>query len=106
MDSIDSQRTVCSDIVVKNWRIDRVDLLRLLTEFDTLSGKEWHDCYGTFDCSIDGEVILNTVRYSYFLNAGGWARIWNKSHEQFVGSHNKQDSVYFLSTNLCNEVWN
>jgi len=105
LDSIISSSLVVTDPICENWNINKAELFKLIQSFDTLSGYEWHQCYGVFNCKIEGEILVRGERNFYSLNAGGWVRLWNKDQEIFRGTRNPEDSTSFISINFCDENW-
>ena len=85
-DSIISYTKSYSDTLCSKWALEKADILHFIMEFDTISGYEWHNCYGSFECKIEGKVRLDDQMYFYSVNAGGWIRVWDEGHEIFLGS--------------------
>lgn len=104
-DSLLSYKKTALDTVCKGWNLTDTDVLKFIIQFDTISNYDWHHCYGSFDCQIEGKVLLKGKSYSYSLNAGGWIRLSHERQEVFLGSTSLSDSVYFVSVNFCDENW-
>lgn len=88
-----------------NWINNPKDVLDLANRFYRISGYEWNQCYGTFECGIKGELVLKGILYEYNLNAGGWMHLKSTQQEMYLGAKEKIDTSQFISIYYCDETW-
>lgn len=66
-----------------------------------VTSSEIHAFYNVYKCEIDGEMIFDSRKCKYFLNAGGYIAVYPEdSSEHFYLALVKscKYDVYFLST--------
>lgn len=94
-----------TDDLCDSWAIQADQLGAFMESFESIDKYEWNQCYGVFSCSAKGELIYEDEKYNYELNAGGWLYLFNKNKELYLGSKIASDSVFFISTNFCDQEW-
>jgi hypothetical protein len=87
-----------------NWQIPpKSDLIKIITTFYEISGNEWNGCYGDWNCGIEGQMVFQSKKYNYRLDAGGWIILFNKKEQRYFGCKNPDCKKYFPSDCFCNE---
>lgn len=79
-------------------------LLDIFKKMDTLLNKyEKNDYYSNIhNCGVEGEVLLEHIKYDYYVNAGGWVSLKNEKllKEIYLGCNSEDCREYFLSIRL------
>jgi len=87
-----------------NWQIPpKSELIKIITTFYEISGNEWNGCYGDWNCGIEGQMIFQSKKYNFRLDAGGWIILFNKKEQRYFGCMNPDCKKYFPSDCFCNE---
>lgn len=47
-----------------------------------ISGNNWNECYGNWYCGVEGQLIFNSLEYTYYLDACGWIILTNKIRDE------------------------
>lgn len=80
------------------------DIIRIAQLMKGTSGNNWHNCYGDWSCSIEGELLKDNVRYYYRLDAGGWIILQYDDESQYYGCATNEDCwKFFPSSYLCDK---
>ena len=89
----------------KNWINTPKNVLDFVNRLHEISGYEWNQCYGTFECGVKGEVVLKGILYEYNLNAGGWMHLNSEKQEMYLGAKSITDASEFISIYYCDGTW-
>jgi hypothetical protein len=74
--SSSNQRIVIFDC--KGWELNKDQMFSIFNLSHTISSEDWGSLYYTLPCSYKGELIFNKIRYSYKVNAGSYAILYNQ----------------------------
>lgn len=105
LDSVLSYDLYINSEACVGWHKSKINIINKIKEFEEISSYEWHQCYGSYECGVKGELIFSNLLYKYHLNAGGWLHLIGEKEEKFLGTKDKKDTLNFLSIYFCDEMW-
>lgn len=83
-----------------HWNINMDSIDVIFAYMTPLAGPTHHCCYNNFSCEITGMILYKSKKYSYYLNAGGWAHLTSEDYKyQFLLACTKKEHFkYFITT--------
>lgn len=107
-DTVLSMKTVKSkELQCVDWKEpEKADILRLLGALQEVSGREWNDCYGDWNCGLEGELIFKGKKCYYRLDAGGWIILNDGNEQRYFACKNDSCWKYFPSECFCDKEGN
>lgn len=84
----------------KSWALNSKQIKYIIKKFVAMTSEEQYLSYSFYKCRISGEIKIDSIKYSYWLGAGGTLTLKNNSSVLYFGCSAKDCKKYFISGKL------
>lgn len=84
--------------VCKDWTLNQEDVLGLLPHFKPINSVEWHHRYDVLQCAVQGTVLIDSVEYTFSINAGSYLSLSDGKGTYIYGCDEDNCEGMFLSS--------
>ena len=95
--SNDYPSSMVDTIECAGWELNEAEIKEILNNVKPISGREWHNHYGHWNCCMNGELIQNNLDYKLSINAGAWLTLMNNDTTYIFGQLDRKLEHLFLS---------
>ena len=94
---IDEQIKDVDTLSCSQWKLNSLDIEKVINESKPISVHEWHYIYGHLPCEYQGKLLQGSEEFEFSINAGGWMKIYNKGVSSIIlGTHLIANDIYFI----------
>lgn len=81
-----------------DWKLNETEIKEILNNVKPISGRDWHNFYGHWNCCMNADLIQNETVYKMSVNAGAWLTISNSDTTFYFGDLTETYEKLFLSS--------
>jgi hypothetical protein len=100
---ITNQSSARDTTMCKGWTVEKQNIATIIKECEAIDASGWHHLFDVLPCIIKGQIIQDGLTFGFEMNAGSWLYISSGDTTVLLGSFEKKNEKYFVSSAMIGE---